>query len=110
MSPSLNSDGYRIAEVCGNGHVSTSNAETYPDRRERFCSKCGEATFTHCPGCALAIRGSYIRHGMQFAGPGMSHDRYTPPAYCFNCGNAFEWTKRKISGAVELVEVGADVT
>jgi hypothetical protein len=47
---------------------------------------------------------------MQFAGPEISHDRYTPPGYCFNCGNAFEWTKRKISGAVELVEVGAGVT
>jgi hypothetical protein len=104
VSPSLSSDGYRIAEVCRNGHVSTSNADEYPDRREKFCSKCGEVTITHCSGCKLAIRGSYVKFGMQFAAPDLNHDRYSPPAFCFNCGQAFPWTEIKIAGAMELLE------
>jgi len=32
-----------------------------------------------------------------------------PPAFCYNCGCPFPWTERKIAGAVELIEVGADL-
>lgn len=103
-------DGFRIAEVCRNGHVSTSDAETYADRREKFCSKCGEPTMTHCPDCKLAIRGSYIRHGMSFASPALPHDRYSPPAYCFNCGQPFPWTGAKIAGALDLLQVETDLS
>jgi hypothetical protein len=103
-------DGYRIAEVCRNGHVSTSNVDAHPDRREKYCSKCGEMTITECPDCKLAIRGSYTRGGMQFAAPGLPHDRYSPPAFCFNCGRAFPWTEIKIAGAAELLEASTEIS
>jgi hypothetical protein len=60
---------------------------------------------THCPNCRVGIRGDY--HVEEVF---VLNAHYTPPAYCFNCGNPFEWTKRKIAGAVDLLEIGADVT
>lgn len=96
---------YRVAEICPNGHVSTSQADTSPNLREKFCAKCGEATITQCPSCKASIRGDYYVEGVFY----ISGD-YEPPAHCHNCGNAFPWTERKVSSAIELVEVGADLT
>lgn len=96
---------YRIAEICPNGHVSTDAADANPELREKFCSRCGEATMTHCPNCSVGIRGEYHVDAVVFLG-----SNYTPPAYCFNCGNAFEWTKRKIEGAVELLEADGSMS
>jgi hypothetical protein len=90
---------YRIAEVCPNGHVSTDAADAHPEHREKFCSKCGDATMTACPTCGVSIRGDYYVEGYYAASSG-----YDPPANCHNCGNAFPWTKRKVAGAVELLE------
>ena len=36
--------------------------------------------------------------------------RYSPPAHCHNCGNAFPWTERKVASAVELVQLGANLS
>lgn len=96
---------YRTAEVCPNGHVSTKSADVYPELREPFCSKCGEATSTQCPGCGTDIRGDYFVEGIIGFG-----QAYEPPAYCFNCGGAFPWTVRKLTAAVELVEVKGELS
>jgi hypothetical protein len=93
---------YRVAEVCPNGHASTSSADTSPELREKFCSQCGEPTFTQCPSCKASIRGYYYVEGVIALG-----GSYEPPAFCHNCGSRFPWTERRIAGAVELVEVGA---
>jgi hypothetical protein len=95
---------YHVAEVCPNGHVSTSSADTSPELREKFCSSCGESTMTQCPYCGSTIRGFYFIEGV------FSFNEYTPPAHCHNCGGAFPWTVRKVEGAVELVEVGGGLT
>lgn len=92
---------YRVAEVCPNGHVSTSSANTSPELREKFCSHCGELTMTQCPDCKALIRGYYCAEGVITIGY-----RYEPPAFCHNCGSSFPWTDRKIASAIELVEVG----
>jgi hypothetical protein len=95
---------YQVAEVCPNGHVSTSSANTSPERREKFCSKCGEATLTQCPQCQQSIRGYYHVEGVISLGI-----TYKPPSYCFNCGSPFPWTDRRVASAVELFEVGTDL-
>ena len=96
---------YRIAEVCPNGHVSTDSVDTSPERREKFCSVCGEETSTQCKECNASIRGHYYVQGViGFGGI------FTPPAFCHNCGKPFEWTARKISSAVELVKEGAELS
>ncbi|MBF0285378.1 MAG: DUF2321 domain-containing protein [Magnetococcales bacterium] len=89
---------YRIAEVCQNGHVSTSSADLYPDLREKFCSKCGENTMMQCPSCRKPIRGYYDSDFVTVICD------YHPPAYCHQCGTPFPWTSRKITNAVALVE------
>jgi len=96
---------YRVAQVCPNGHVATTAADQNPERREAFCSQCGDATIMQCPKCSASIRGDYyvVERVSGFGGD------YQPPAFCHNCGNAFPWTERKIASAVELVEVGAEL-
>lgn len=94
---------YRLAQVCPNGHVATTAADANPELREAFCSQCGEATSTNCQKCNAPIRGDYHVEGVFGSG-------YEPPAFCHNCGSRFPWTERKIAGAVELVEVGADLS
>lgn len=96
---------YRVAEVCPNGHVSTSSADTSPELREKFCSKCGEPTITQCQKCSASIRGYYYVEGIISLGSG-----YEPPAFCHNCGKSFPWTERKIASAVELIEVATDLS
>lgn len=95
---------YRVAQVCPNGHSPTSSADEYHELREAFCSKCGEATFTACPSCNVPVRGHYYVAGFLSTRP------YEPPAYCHSCGKPFPWTERKVAAAVELVEVGGDLS
>lgn len=96
---------YRTAEVCPNGHVTTDSADAYPEHREKFCSKCGEATMTQCQNCATSIRGDYHVEGVfGFGG------EYAPPAYCHNCGRAFPWTERKVNAATDLVEISGKLS
>jgi hypothetical protein len=96
---------YRVAEVCPSGHVSTDAADASPELREKFCSRCGEATMMACPGCKADIRGDYYVEGFF----GVGHE-YKPPAHCHNCGASFPWTERKVAAAVELLEVGANLS
>lgn len=96
---------YRTAEVCPNGHVSTYAADVNPELREKFCSKCGEATSTQCSECGASIRGDYHVEGVLNLG-----GSYEPPSFCHNCGSAFEWTNRKIGSAVELVQEGGGLS
>ena len=98
-------DTYRVAQVCLNGHVVTALADVQPEHQEAFCSKCGEVTITNCPNCSVFIRGRYqSEYGIWTFG------KYQPPAFCHNCGEPFPWTERKIASAVELVEVGANLS
>ncbi|MBI0097089.1 MULTISPECIES: DUF2321 domain-containing protein [Snodgrassella] len=100
-------DTYRVAQICLNGHVVTTTADVQPERQEAFCSKCGEATITQCPNCSASIRGKFEYERVVVVG---FDAFYKPPAFCHNCGKAFPWTERKIASAVELVEVGADLS
>lgn len=95
---------YRVAQMCPSGHVATAAADQNPERREVFCSRCGEPTLTRCPSCNASIRGRYHVEGVIGLGA-----NYEPPAFCHNCGSAFPWTEHKIASAVELVEVGAEL-
>lgn len=96
---------YRVAQVCPNGHVATTAADQNPELREAFCSKCGEETIMQCPSCSASIRGDFYVEGVF----GLGGD-YEPPSFCHNCGSRFPWTERKIAGAVELVEAGAELS
>ncbi|MDR1075024.1 MAG: DUF2321 domain-containing protein [Xanthomonadaceae bacterium] len=96
---------YRVAQVCPHGYVATAAADQNPELREAFCSQCGEEAIMQCSNCSAPIRGDYHVEGVFGLG-----DDDESPAFCHSCGKTFPWTERKIASAVELVEVGADLS
>lgn len=92
---------YRAAEICLNGHVTTSYADVMPDLREKYCSICGEQTITKCPHCDNPIRGSYYEPGF------LGTSDYLKPNFCHNCGRPFPWTERSLHAASELMELSS---
>lgn len=87
---------YLTAQVCLNGHSTTSMVEDSPELTAPFCSACGAKTIKECPSCKVSIRGYYVVPGV------FSTLDYVPPNYCHNCGNAFPWTAAKIGAAKEF--------
>lgn len=89
---------YDQAQVCPNGHVATSHYREHPEFGHSFCPTCGEQTIAVCPNCNWPIQGDYVTDGV------ISSPRYTPPAYCHNCGAPFPWTERKLAAIAYAVE------
>ncbi|UPU37491.1 DUF2321 domain-containing protein [Geomonas paludis] len=90
-------EGYDVAQVCPNGHVSNEMSVAYPDFNRDFCESCGEKTITTCPSCKKPIRGGL--HGV------FTTAEFTPPAFCRNCGQPFPWTQRGIQAAIDLATI-----
>src|SRR5712664_329550 len=88
---------YMSAEVCLNGHPTTSNIERSPDLTAKFCAKCGAETIRACPSCGATIRGHYYVPGF------FSTAQYSPPNHCHSCGTAFPWKIAKVEAAKEQV-------
>ena len=89
---------YETAEVCPNGHHTTASVETSPERRSRFCPKCGEATFTKCEKCEGRIRGHYYVPGV------VAFSKWTPPNYCHDCGQPYPWTTLRLTTAKAMAD------
>ena len=93
---------FLTAQVCPNGHVVTSSLE-WGNMDSKFCPDCGQATTTACE-CGASIRGHYHVPGVIGFG-----SNYSPPAYCYACGDAFSWTRLRLEAARELIEEAADL-
>lgn len=94
--PTTIPEGYDVAQICLNGHVTNSSTIGTPEHNEKFCRKCGAETITACPDCDCSIRGYLWGAGI---GGG-----YDPPSFCTNCGNPFPWTQARINAASELAK------
>ncbi|ACQ53499.1 DUF2321 domain-containing protein [Clostridium botulinum] len=90
---------YRIAQICLNGHIVTDSYDTTPQFREKFCTKCGSKTIISCPNCSANIRGDYESDTVCYLGSTM----HTTPAYCYNCGQPYPWTKSALESARLLI-------
>ena len=88
---------YLTAEVCPNGHHTTSFAETSSESRSPFCPKCGEETLTQCRHCNANIRGDYKAPGVIVFG-----SRWKPKNHCYSCGKPYPWTEMRIQAAQDL--------
>ena len=88
---------YMSAEVCLNGHPTTSGIEYSRELTAKFCDTCGAETIRTCPSCNATIRGDYFVPGV------LSITQYTPPNHCFNCGTPFPWKTAKLQAAKEQV-------
>src|SRR5690606_34593138 len=87
---------YDTTQICPHRHVASEMAASYPDLLQAFCEECGEATIMQCSNCNTSIRGHYHVPGV------IGGYHYDPPGFCFNCGEAFPWTKRKQQAALDL--------
>lgn len=92
-------DGYEAAQICVEGHVITSMADTAPERRADFCPSCGKKTTTSCGKCEAAIRGYFHVEGVVSIGR-----KYNAPSFCHACGHAYSWTSAKLASASELAD------
>lgn len=89
---------YDTAQICLNGHVINSMARDYPQSNQKFCSECGAETIMECPSCHSKIRGHYHIPGV------IGGYSYEAPSYCYNCGEAYPWTKIKLQAAADLAD------
>jgi len=86
---------YQIAQICLNGHIVTSDTSDRPG--SNYCVQCGEQTTSACENCNAPIRGIEIAEYVILP---LDH----PPAFCYNCGNPYEWTRRQIEAAKDLAD------
>jgi hypothetical protein len=94
---------YTAAAVCRRGHVLTADVELHP--AAKFCADCGAPVITMCPGCDAKIRGHFVPPGVTGVG-----GHYTPPSFCFSCGQPFPWTTEKLAAAKDLADELEDVS
>ena len=97
----MSQQGYDVAEICLNGHVSNDEAFTTPHRNVDYCSKCGEKTIQQCPSCKRNIRGYYRSNVI---------GRYYKPSYCIHCGDPFPWISKRLKSAEELADIVDEFT
>ena len=89
-------DWYDTAQVCINGHVINSRAETEPEHNKSYCSECGAETITSCPKCEAKILGK-LHSGNYFTYP-----MYEAPKFCWTCGSPYPWTESRLKAAHDL--------
>jgi hypothetical protein len=89
---------YDTAQICLNGHVINSMAESYPQSNQKYCSECGAETITSCADCNSTIRGHYHIPDV------ISLSDYNRPSYCYNCGKPYPWTVVSLESARDLAD------
>ena len=86
---------YDIAQICLNGHEINSSFTECPEYNKKYCEECGEKTIIRCLECNSEIQGDLRNSEITIPG-------YDVPAFCYNCGKPYPWTKTKIDSAKEL--------
>ncbi|MCG0278217.1 MAG: DUF2321 domain-containing protein [Thermanaeromonas sp.] len=89
---------YDTAQICLNGHVINSMAQSSPENNQKFCDQCGAETITNCKSCNAPIRGYYHVEGA------IVLQDYTAPSFCYNCGKPYPWIEKKLMAAKELAD------
>lgn len=94
---------YQSAAICLNGHTVTQNVHNHAPGQ--FCGDCGEKIIQACPSCNSIIRGYYDVPGVISLGGG-----YEPAAYCYQCGEAYPWTQRRIEAIADTLTATNELT
>lgn len=93
--------GYDGATICLNGHV----ISCYTANSQKYCSKCGQETYSVCAYCGQPIRGKYeVKGVLDLTG------YYDKPYYCYNCGKPYPWTQVILDSAVELLSLDDEIS
>ena len=98
MYSSRSNEGYDVAQICLEGHVTAGSYGIHPQSNVKYCEICGEKTITKCLCCNADIRGQY--HNSDIALGSM----YSAPNHCHNCGKSFPWIQSRIKLAKEFIE------
>jgi hypothetical protein len=93
-------EGYDVMQVCLNGHMITSCAESLPQFRSDHCPECGARTIAICEHCKTSIRGFYHSPGV------ISLSDPPVPRYCFKCGVAFPWQSAAAQSLQNILKEG----
>lgn len=101
----MRNEGYDIAQICLNGHVINSLAQSAPNHNKNFCDDCGAETITKCPSCNQFIKGTY-----HYPGSFVFGEDFEASKFCDNCGKMYPWTETQIQVAAELIELAEKLT
>jgi hypothetical protein len=74
-----------------------------PETVTRHCGICGEAAISACLACNEPIRGYHYIAGVNRAYK-INFSDYSPPGFCYNCGDAYHWTVKALKAAQELTD------
>ena len=89
---------YDTAQICLNGHIINTCAETSPEHNKSFCDKCGAETTINCLKCGGKILGQLHPVGELTFVPPMRR----APNFCSSCGSLYPWTERRLKAARDL--------
>src|SRR2546430_1385492 len=88
------------AQICQNGDVTNATIRHCPEASDNFCEDCGEPTSTTClaghPIRSLWIDANNVPDG--------DPQDWKAPNFCKECGEAYEWTKRRIAKLVHIAK------
>jgi hypothetical protein len=88
MTPTTESCGQDVMQVCWNGHVITALLRSHPEHGSDHCERCGAQTLHHCLTCGREVPGAIPVPGLQPVG------EHQPPRHCPGCGAAFPWARQ----------------
>jgi hypothetical protein len=91
-------EAYDAAQVCVNGHLITTLADSHPEGTSDRCDRCGAETIKACPSCSSIVRGHQRNSGV-------IGFRFPIPAFCHSCGEPYPWTQAKIRAAKDLAQL-----
>jgi len=87
---------YDTAQICLEGHMVNSCAESQPESNKNFCSKCGAATILACSKCSAKIKGHAHISGV------ISTREHKPEKFCDSCGHPYPWSESRLKAALDL--------
>ena len=87
---------YDTSQICLEGHMVNSCAESQPESNKKFCSQCGAATILSCPHCSTKIKGYHHVSGV------LSLREDEPEKFCDNCGQPYPWSESRLKAALDL--------
>jgi len=94
-------DGYDVAQICREGHITNGAMSTYPSRTKAHCPTCGAETISACQSCNKPIRGAYCFFHL---GVKQVNALAKTPAFCEHCGKPFPWTESRLEAARDLAD------
>ncbi len=92
---------YEIAQICLKGHVIHKNILSIKEIKDKYCERCGSVLIHECQSCHMPIRGE--EKISPWVG-GLSNRYYHIPAYCYNCGNPYPWTRDIIDNTNAFID------